>query len=77
MIKYFQKYEKLKYKQNKLKLDIDFLNNCRQLSVYLKFLTFKLPNVSNKDALTIRKKLFCIFFYYYFALIAEKLNINP
>ena len=77
MIKYFQKYEKLKYKQNKLKLDIDFLNNYRQLSVYLKFLLFKLPNVSNKDALTIRKRLLRIFFYYYFALIAEKLNINP
>ena len=77
MIKYFQRYEKLKYKQNKLKLDIDFLNNYRQLSVYLKFLLFKLPNVSNKDALTIRKRLLRIFFYYYFALIAEKLNINP
>ena len=57
MIKYFRKYEKLKYKQNKLKLDIDFLDNCRQLSVYLRFLIFKLPNVSNKDALPIRKRL--------------------
>ena len=53
----FWKYEKLEYKKNKLKLDIDFLNNCKQLGVYLKFLIFKLPNVSNKDALSIRKRL--------------------
>ena len=53
----FQKYEKLEYKKNKLKLDIDFLNNCKQLGVYPKFLIFKLPNVSNKDALSIRKRL--------------------
>ena len=25
----FQKYEKLEFKKNKLKLDIDFLNNCK------------------------------------------------
>ena len=50
-VKHFQKYEKLKYKQNNLKLDIDFLNNCKQLGVYPKFLIFKLLNVSNKDAL--------------------------
>ena len=53
----FRKYEKLKYKHNKLKLDIDFLNNCKQLGVYPKFLIFKLPNVSNKDASSIRKRL--------------------
>ena len=53
----FRKYEKLKYKHNKLKLDIDFLNNCKQLGVYPKFLIFKLPNVSNKDVLSIRKRL--------------------
>ena len=40
-----------------LKLDINFLINCKQLSVYLKFLIFKMPNVSNKDALSIRKRL--------------------
>ena len=56
-VKDFQKYEKLEYKKNKLKLDIDFLNNCKQLGVYPKFLIFKLPNVSNKDALSIRKRL--------------------
>ena len=56
-VKDFRKYEKLKYKQNKLKLDIDFLNNCKQPGVYPKFLIIKLPNVSNKDALSIRKRL--------------------
>ena len=29
----FRKYEKLQYKKNKLKLDIDFLNNCKKLGV--------------------------------------------
>ena len=53
----FRKYEKLEYKKNKLKLDIDFLNNCKQLGVYPKFLIFKLPNVSNKNALSVRKRL--------------------
>ena len=52
-VKYFWKYEKLEYKKNKLKLDIDFLNNCKQFGVYPKFLIFKLPNVSKKDALSI------------------------
>ena len=56
-VKDFRKYEKLEYEKNKLKLDIDFLNNCKQLGVYPKFLIFKLPNVSNKDALSIRKRL--------------------
>ena len=56
-VKDFWKYEKLEYKKNKLKLDIDFLNNCKQLGVYPKFLIFKLLNVSNKDALSIRKRL--------------------
>ena len=53
----FRKYGKLLYKKNKLKLDIDFLNNCKQLGLYLKFLIFKLPNVSNKDTSSIRKRL--------------------
>ena len=56
-VKDFQKYEKLEYKKNKLKLDIDFLNNCKQLGVYPKLLIFKLPNISNKDPLSIRKRL--------------------
>ena len=52
-----RKHEKLQYKKNKLKLDIDFLNNCKQLGVYPKFLIFKLPNLSNKDAISTRKRL--------------------
>ena len=51
----FRKYEKLQYKKNKLKLDINFLNNCKQLGVSPKFLIFKLPNVSSKDAISISK----------------------
>ena len=57
-VKDFHKYKKLEYKKKKLKLDIDFLNNCKQLGVYPKFVIFKLPDVSNKDALSIRKRLF-------------------
>ena len=57
-VKHFGKHEKLEYKKNKLELDTDFLNNCKQLGVYLKFVIFKLPNVSNKDALSIRKNSF-------------------
>ena len=56
-VKVFRKYEKLEYKKNKLKLEIAFLNNCKQLGVYPKFLIFKLPNVCNKDALSIRKRI--------------------
>ena len=56
-VKDYGKYEKLEYKKNKLKLDIDFLNSCKQLGAYPKFLIFKLRNVSNKDALSIRKRL--------------------
>ena len=56
-VKDFRKYEKLEYKKNKLKLGVHFLNNCKQLGVYPEFLIFKLPNVSNKDALSIRKRL--------------------
>ena len=56
-VKDFRKYEKLEYKKIKLKLDINFLNNCKQLDVYPNFLIFKLPNVSHKDALSVRKRL--------------------
>ena len=59
IVKDFRKYEKLDCKKNKVKLDINFLNNCKQLGVYPKFLIFKLLNVSNKDALSIRKRLLC------------------
>ena len=41
----FRKNENLECKANKLKLDINFLNNCEQLGVYQKFLIFKLPKV--------------------------------
>ena len=58
-VKDFRKYEKLEYKKNKLKLDIDFLSNCKQLGVYPKFLIFNLPNGSNKNTLSIRKRLHC------------------
>ena len=37
-VKDFRKYEKLEYKKNKLKFDISFLNNCKQLGVYPIFL---------------------------------------
>ena len=50
--------EKLEYKKNKIKLYINYLSNCKQLGVYPKFLIFMLPNVSNKDALSIHKRLF-------------------
>ena len=56
-VKDFWKYERLEYNKNKLKLYIDFLNNWKQLGVYPKFLIFKLLIVSNKDALSIRKRL--------------------
>ena len=58
-VKDFRKYEKLEHKKKKLKLDIDFLNNYKQLGMYPKFLIFKLPNVSNKDAVSICKRLLC------------------
>ena len=41
-VKDFRKHEKLKYKQNKLKLDIFFLNNCKELGVYSKFWMFQI-----------------------------------
>ena len=56
-VKDFRKYEKLKHKKNKLKLDINFLNNCKQLGAYPKFLIFKLPNVCIKDTLSICKRI--------------------
>ena len=46
-------------KKNKLKFDMNFPNNCKKIGVYPKFLIFKLPNVSNKGALSIRKRVLC------------------
>ena len=56
-VKYIAKHEKLEYKKNKLNIGIDFLNSCKQLGVYPKFLIFKLPIVSNKYASSIFKRL--------------------
>ena len=56
-VKDFRKYEKLEHKKNQLKLEIYFLNNCKQLGVYPKFLIFNLPNVSSNNALSICKRL--------------------
>ena len=53
----FRKFEKLHLKKQKLQLDINYLNNCKQLGVCPNFLVFKLPNVSKHDAFGIRKKL--------------------
>ena len=57
IVKDFRKYEKLDHKKNKVKLDIDFLNSCKQFGVYPKLIIFKLSNVSNKDALSSTKRL--------------------
>ena len=56
-VKDFWKYAKIEYKKNKLKLVINCLNSCKQLGVYPKFLILKLPNISNKDELSIHKRL--------------------
>ena len=56
-LKILEKMKNQSTKKIKLKLDMDFINNCKQLGVYPKFLIFKLPNASNKDALSIRKRL--------------------
>ena len=37
-VKDYRKYEKPEFEKNKLKLDIDFLNNYKQLGVYPKSL---------------------------------------
>ena len=37
---------------------MDFLNNCKQLGVHFKFLILKLPIFLDKNALSIRKRLF-------------------
>ena len=43
-VKDFQKYQNLDYKKSKLKLDINFFNNCKQLGVYPKFLIFAITS---------------------------------
>ena len=59
LLKIFENMKNQDTKTNKFKLATDFLNNCKQLGVYLKFLIFKLPNVSIKDASSIHKRLLC------------------
>ena len=56
-----RRHEKVTVKdlKNKLKLDIESLNHCKQLGVYPMFFIFDLSNVSNKDASSIRKRLLC------------------
>ena len=49
--------EKLKHKMKKIKLNIDFLNNCKHLGKYRKLLIFELKSVSDKDAVSIRRRL--------------------
>ena len=44
-----RKYEKSKHEQEKLKLNIDFFNDAKLRGVFLKYLIFKLPNVSKHD----------------------------
>ena len=58
-VKVFRKYETLEKKKNKFKLDINFLDNWKQLGVYRNVLIFELPNVSNKDVLSICKRHLC------------------
>ena len=48
-----------KYKKNKLKFGINFLNNCKKLVVYPNLLIFKLLNDPNKNALSIWKRTIC------------------
>ena len=48
---------KTKAQNEKNKLNIDFLNNCKHLGKYRKLLIFELKNVSDKDAVSIRRRL--------------------
>ena len=55
-VKNFQKYKRLRYKHNKLKLDIVFVNSRRQLGVH--FLIFRISDISGKDPLSKRENSF-------------------
>ena len=52
-----RKYEKLRVKINKARLDITFLKNCQTFNVTPKFLIFKLPPQHNGDIKFIQKHL--------------------
>ena len=56
-ISQLRKLEKLSLKVNKANLDINFLLNCRKLSVIPKFLFFNLPYTNNNDAKDFHKRL--------------------
>ena len=58
----FINIKKLQYKNNKLKLGIDFPNNCKQLGVHPEVLIYKLLNVSHKDISSIRTLIISIFY---------------
>ena len=53
----FRKLEKLHIKQERLRLDVNFLINCRNFNVYPKFTTFRIPNSSEVDTKFIKKRL--------------------
>ena len=52
-----RKLEKLSRNVNKANLDINFLLNCRKLSVITKFLFLDLPYTNNNDAKAFHKRL--------------------
>ena len=56
-IEQLRKYEKLKIKIRKAKLDAMFLRNCQRFNVTYKFLTINLPNHSSYDLQFIKKIL--------------------
>ena len=51
----FRKLEKLHIKQERLRLDVNFLINCRNFHVYPKFTTLRIPNSSGIDTKFIKK----------------------
>ena len=56
-IEQLKKYEKLKIKMRKAKLDATFLRNSQRFNVTSKLLTINLPNVSSYDLQFIKKRL--------------------
>ena len=52
-----RKFDQFTFKFKKACLDITFLNNCKNFGVFPKFISFKLPGVSQRDVIGIRKKL--------------------
>ncbi len=53
----FRKLEKLSFKVRKATLDLNFLQNCKSLNVFPKFVSFNLTNKKPKDITAIRKKI--------------------